>query len=145
MNKLKRKTEMLNKLAKENKDLEEKVNSLLDLLYGCNDCGRHGDFCECDDIEDNIESSPFDQHVFQQPSPTPAVTDLPPLTSSTSPWTPPPTPPCSMCGGMNYGPCPTNVCFGCIPPLIMPDTPPCTNSPSRTPPGTPSPFSGMCI
>ena len=145
------KTDMLNKLAKENKDLEEKVDSLLDLLYGCNDCGRHGDFCECDYLEeDGTELSPPDQQVFHQPSPPPAVTsanpdDVHPLTSSTTPWTPPPTPPCSTCGGVNYGPCPTNVCFGCIPPLTVQDTPPCTNSPSRTPPGTPPPLRGLCI
>ena len=145
------KTDMLNKLAKENKDLEEKVNSLLDLLYGCNDCGRHGDFCECDYLEgDGTELSPPDQQVFHQPSPPPAVTsanpdDVHPLTSSTTPWTPPPTPPCSTCGGVNYGPCPTNVCFGCIPPLTVQDTPPCTNSPSRTPPGTPPPLRGLSI
>ena len=44
---------MLNELAKKNEDLEDKITSLLDLLYGCNDCGRHGDYCECDDMEGN--------------------------------------------------------------------------------------------
>ena len=144
------KDDTLNKLTKKNKDLEEKVDSLLDLLYGCNDCGRFGDSCECDELEgDNIESSPPDQHVFHQPSPPPVVTsvkpDVHPLTSSTTPWTPPPTPPCSTCGGVNYGPCPSNVCFSCIPPLTIPDTPPDSNSPSRTPPGSPPPLRGLCV
>ena len=44
---------MLNELAKKNEDLEDKITSLLDLLYRCNDCGRHGDYCECDDMEGN--------------------------------------------------------------------------------------------
>ena len=47
------KDKMLNELAKKNEDLEDKITSLLDLLYRCNDCGRHGDYCECDDMEGN--------------------------------------------------------------------------------------------
>ena len=131
------KDDTLNKLAKKNKDLEEKVDSLLDLLYGCNDCGRFGDSCECDELEgDNIESSPPDQHVFHQPSPPPVVTsvkpDVHPLTSSTTHPT------------MQYTWW-SKLCFGCTPPLTIPDTPPCTKSPSRTPPGTPPPLRCLCI
>ena len=50
--------------------------------------------------------------------------------------TPTATPPCSSCGGENYGPCPDSVCFGCISPLKI------ISSPSRTPPGTPPPLQG---
>ena len=42
---------MLDELAEQKKGLEEKIDSLLDLLYGCYQCGRHGDFCECDTID----------------------------------------------------------------------------------------------
>ena len=34
-------------LKKTNVELEEKLVSLLDVLYGCEECGRHGDYCEC--------------------------------------------------------------------------------------------------
>ena len=47
------KDEMLDDLAKKNEDLEDKINSLIDLLYGCNDCGRHGDYCECGYLSNN--------------------------------------------------------------------------------------------
>ena len=133
------KDEMLNDLAKKNEDLEDKINSLLDLLYGCNDCGRHGDYCECDYTEGNDVQIPApDQCELRQPSPPPTVTPcVPPPSSTSPPWTPPPTPPCSGCGGVNYGPCPTSLCFACIPSLTIPDAPPCSSSPSTTPPGTP--------
>ena len=134
------KDNMLNEVAKKNEDLEEKINSLLDLLYGCNDCGRHGDYCECDDIEGNDVDLPAPyQRELRQPSPPPTVTPSIPPPSSTSPppWTPPPTPPCSRCGGVNYGPCPTSLCFACIPTLTIPDAPPGSDSQSTTPPGTP--------
>ena len=142
------KDKLFKELAKKNEDLEEKVNSLLDLLYGCNACGRFGEFCECDDIEgDDAELSASEQQVLRQPSPAPpTVTSVtphvPPPCSTSPPWTPPPTPPCSSCGGVNFGPCPTSVCFMCIPPLTIPNTQPCSNSPSTTPPGTPPSIRG---
>ena len=133
------KDKMLNELTRNNEDLEEKINSLLDLLYGCNYCGRHGDYCECDDIEGNdVELPAPDQCELRQPSSPSIVTPcIPPLGSTSPPWTPPPTPPCSGCGGVIYGPCPTSLCFACIPSLTLPDAPPCSDSPSTTPPGTP--------
>ena len=134
------KDNMLDELAEEKKGLEEKIDSLLDLLYGCYQCGRHGDFCECNSIEEDIvEPSLHDLHELRQLSPTPAETTphVPPPTSSSPPWTPPPTPPCSSCGAQNYGPCPSSVCFACIPTLTLLTTPPCSNPPSTTPPGTP--------
>ena len=33
-------------LKKANAVLEEKITSLLDVLYSCKDCGWHGDYCE---------------------------------------------------------------------------------------------------
>ena len=81
---------MLNELAKKNEDLEDKITSLLDLLYGCNDCGRHGDYCECDDMEGNDVQlpAPVDQNAFSQPSPPPTVAPCVPRPSSNSPpWT----------------------------------------------------------
>ena len=124
------------------------MNSLLDVLYGCYECGCHGDYCECDNIEandDEYTDLDQDQYGLQQQSPptSPTVRSITPHVTSTSfspPWTPPPTPPCINCGGLNYGPCPTDVCFGCIPPLTRSDTPPSCSSPSTTPPGSPPPF-----
>ena len=142
----------INELTKEKIELEDKMNSLLDVLYGCCECGRHGDFCECDatagenaDTNCQDDTQP-DLSSLQQasPSPPPTVTPvyLPPPTSiSPPPWTPPATPPCSSCGGYNYGPCPTSVCYACIPPT-QPSTSSGSMSPSRTPPGTPPPFRG---
>ena len=130
---------MLNELAKKNEGLEEKINSLLDLLYGCNDCGRHGDHCKCDDIIGNdVELPAPNQQELCQPSPPSTVTPcIPPPSSTSPPWTPPPTPPCDSCGGVNYGPSPTSVCFVCIPALTAPTS---SVSPSTTPPGTPPSF-----
>ena len=34
-------------LKKANTVLEEKITSLLDVLYSCEECGRHGDYCDC--------------------------------------------------------------------------------------------------
>ena len=133
------KDKMLNEFAKKNEILEDKINSLLDLLYGCNDCGRHGDYCECDNMEENDAQQPApDPPELSQPSPPLTATPcVPPPSSTSPPWTPPPTPPCSGCGGVNYGPCPTSLCFVCIPPLTIKDATPCSDSPSTTPPGTP--------
>ena len=143
--KLAEKDAKLQEAAGEKLVLEEKINSLLDVLYGCDECGRHGDYCECDVTEDpNCPTEPGQCELGQTspsyPSSVPPVMTQPaPPTSSSPPppWTPPPTPPCVSCGGENYGPCPTNVCFACIPPF----TPPCTvnSSPPSTPPGTPPP------
>ena len=122
--------------------LQEKLDSLLDLLYGCNACG----LCECecsDSVMEDCDSSPPPQYVTSDeqfsPPDTPSLTPPAPQNlpqPSSSPWTPPPTPPCSNCGGVNFGPCPSSVCFGCIPPLED-KLEPNTDSPSRTPPGTP--------
>ena len=129
-----------------NLGLEKKVISLLDTLYGCDECGYHGDFCKCNyELDDSMEgnddvAAPDPVCVIAHP-PTPAVAPhvLPP-TPTTPPWSPPANPPCSSCGGLNYGPCPNSLCFGCIPPLKARRI--SNNSPSRTPPGTPPPLRG---
>ena len=145
----------MNELSKEILNLEEAKTSLLDLLYGCNECGRHGDFCECyTDGENNVEPSDSgffnvdasltkpDHCDFLQATPSPPPTETPvthltkpTITLQSSTWTPPATPPCSNCGGDNYGPCPASVCFGCLPSIET--TLPSTVSYSTTPPGTP--------
>ena len=124
--------------------LEKKMKDLLDILYGCHDCGLCE--CECGDSipGDYVSYLPTQCATTTEPSsPPPTALETPasphpPQPSSTSPstWTPPPTPPCSSCGGANFGPCPGDVCFGCLPPLqTKPEH--TTSSPSRTPPGTP--------
>ena len=149
------------KVSNEKVELEEKVNSLLDTLYGCNYCGCHGCTLECEEYEEflaaenvndeNVEdenSEDYGQETPEQSKPRvltsqPAreirVTSVTPLhppppqpSSCTPPWTPPPTPPCSRCGADNYGPCPGSVCFKCIP-----NSSPTISSPSTTPPRTP--------
>ena len=57
-----KKIEVLNKkdleledMKKENIELERKVNSLFDTLYGCEECGYHGDFCKCDGKSDGTK------------------------------------------------------------------------------------------
>ena len=127
-------------ISDEKAGLQEKIESLLDLLYGCNACGLCD--CECSDSakEDEDCDSSLPQYMSGEqpssPSPdTPSQTPAPPPRSNSSPWTPPPTPPCTTCGRVNFGPCPSNVCFACIPPLECQPEP--TGSPSRTPPGTP--------
>ena len=161
---LKAKDVKMYELVKEKSGLEEKCNSLLDLLYGCNECGRFGDFCECDgdtmDEENNVELLDHDLlslnasltplghcSLLQTPS-SPPPTELPvlhtPQAISTSPpptWTPPATPPCSRCGAENYGPCPASMCFACIPPLAAAPSNTDSSSPPRTLPGTPPPLS----
>ena len=110
---------------------------LKDVLYGCCECGLYT--CECDDAatEENIQSPPPAQ-PFSSSVTTSAPQHPPPPTGSGSPptWTPPPTPPCTDCGGVNYGPSPGSLCFNCIPPLEI-KTQPTSCSPSKTPPGTP--------
>ena len=125
--------------------LEEKLSSLLDVLYGCPECGLNN--CECDESGHEESSKPegsrSNQHCTSQPSPPPSPTAqlTPSLSSglSPSPWTPPPTPPCTSCGGINFGPSPSNLCFICIPPdtPLQSNSPHYSSSPSRTPPGTP--------
>ena len=120
--------------------LEEKLNSLLDVLYGCPECGLNN--CECDYSVNKGDFQPedrsFSQHCTTQssPPPTPSTRLLPPPSSDSSSWTPPPTPPCISCGGINFGPSPNNLCFKCISPLRC-KSPQNNISPSRTPPGTP--------
>ena len=100
--------------------------------------------CECSySVTEDCDSSPPPQYVTsgEQSSPpdTPSLTPPAPQNlpqPSSSPWTPPPTPPWSNCGGVNFGPCPSSVCFGCISPLED-KLEPNADSPSRTPPGTP--------
>ena len=127
-------------LKKANIGLEEKVISLLDTLYGCEECGRHGDYCECNDLDDHddfIEDPGCLPNPPSAPSETSPSPHLPRTTSMAAPWTPPATQSCSKCGGENYGPCPDSVCFGCIPALKVRRISSSSNSPSRTPPGTP--------
>ena len=136
------KDDELGKTLKEKIKLEEKLNSLLDVLYGCPECGLNN--CECDDHvkedESDPESSSFPQHLESQPSPPPttpaAQLPPPPCSGLLSPWSPPPNPPCTGCGGINFGPSPSNLCIICIPPPQS-NSPQNSRSPSRTPPGTP--------
>ena len=120
--------------------LEEKLNSLLDVLYGCPECGLIN--CECNDSVNKNNFQPegksFSQHCTTQPSPppTPLTRLLPPPSSDSSLWTPPPTPSCIICGGISFGPRPNNLCFKCILPLRC-KSPQNNTSPSRTPSGTP--------
>ena len=126
------------KIVKERNDLENENLKLKDVLYGCPECGMYS--CECDDAE-NIDDN-YDSTL--QPS---KLSDSPPAENQTepssgfcpaSPWTPPPTPPCEGCGGINFGPSPGSLCFVCIPPLVSKIQPNSnSSSPSRTPPGTP--------
>ena len=37
-------------LEKVNEGHKKKVDSLLDTLYGCEECRYHGDFCKCNDL-----------------------------------------------------------------------------------------------
>ena len=143
----------LEKVKNENLGLEEKLISLLDVLYGCEECGRHGDYCECKDLDgpnDTMEEKNV-VHVSDSDPDCPTICPVKPLeisispqqplpTSTTLPWTPPATPPCSSCGGDNYGPSPDSVCFGCISPLKIRTV--SSSSPSTTPPGTPPPSGG---
>ena len=126
----------LKEVTEEKNKLEKKVNDLLDVLYGCPECGCNS--CEC--------TEPVEGDDYTFPSALPPVTFhsetctesllLPPSQRIISPWTPPPTPPCSTCGGINFGPSPGEVCFNCIPP-IQATLQARESSPSRTPPGTP--------
>ena len=136
---LEEKKKIATELREKLNDLENENLKLKDVLYGCPECGLFS--CECCDLE-NGDDNYIQSH---QPSrPTSPTIDARPLTqrscpSSLSPWTPPPTPPCEGCGGINFGPCPGSLCFGCIPPLKTKPPPESSNSPSRTPPGTPPP------
>ena len=136
----------MKKALEDNTSLEEKINSLLDVLYGCPECGLNK--CECGEAFMEEDSSSYlppqcastvepSFPPSATPSNTPAAPQHPTQPSSgSSPWTPPPTPPCISCGEANFGPCPSSVCFACIPPLqIKPESN--NSSPSRTPPGTP--------
>ena len=131
------KDDLIGKAMEEKVSLEEKVESLLNLLYGCNKCG----LLECECSEDCGSDLLPQSETPYEPSPpsaaeAPAAQQLPQPSSGSSPWTPPPTPPCDSCGGINFGPCPSSICFNCIEPLQnKPETD--TSSPSRTPPGTP--------
>ena len=124
--------------------LQEKLNSLLDILYGCHECGLCD--CECDHSVNEDEDCASSLSLLPECVMTGDGKSSPPDTPSQrtppeqhhpkpslSPWTPPPTPPCASCGGVNFGPCPSSVCFACMPPLPVHDT----SSPARTPPGTP--------
>ena len=120
--------------------MEDKIKSLLDLLYGCNACGVLD--CECNDSYEGDCGISLPTSTPSSPPATPTtgptVEHLLPPSSGSAPWTPPLTPPCPSCGGINFGPCPNNVCFACVPPLQP--KPITTSSPSRTPPGTPPPL-----
>ena len=112
----------------EREKLEEKLESLLDVLYGCPECGLNS--CECKDSVDEKDPRPDAQ---PSPPPTPSPRLPPPATA----WTPPPTPPCTSCGGINFGPSPSDLCFVCIPPLQSTSPHNSSSSPTTTPPGTP--------
>ena len=123
------------KIVRERNEFENENLKLKDVLYGCPECGLYT--CECDDAEN-------DDHNYDSPSqPSDVYSDFPPKQNQSkplcpaSPWTPPPTPPCEGCGGINYGPSPSSLCFVCIPPLESKIQPDSSSSPSRTPPGTP--------
>ena len=127
------------KIVKERNDLENENLKLKDVLYGCPECGMYS--CECDEVEneDDDHDSPF--QPFNKSSDSPPAqnqTELGSRLCPASPWTPPPTPPCVGCGGINYGPSPSSLCLVCTPPLKTKTQPNSSSSPSRTPPGTPS-------
>ena len=132
----------LNEAVEEKVKLEKKVTDLLDVLYGCPECGCN--LCECNSSLSG-DNSDADRNIGSPlPSLTPAAAvsfetpaSLIPPPSSRSPWIPPPTPPCESCGGINFGPSPSSLCFECIPPLESKPPPDSSDSPSRTPPGTP--------
>ena len=88
----------LEDMKKENIELERKVNSLFDTLYGCEECGYHGDFCKCDGESDETkddEAVPNPECVsVRPPTPTPSSmstisSHMFPPTPTTPPWTPP--------------------------------------------------------
>ena len=134
------KDDELREAFNENGKLEKKLESLLDVLYGCPECGLN--CCECQDIVDEDDPRPdgtsYTQHYTAQPSPPPTPSAR--LASPATPWTPPPTPPCTSCGGINYGPSPSDLCFTCIPPLQSTSPRDSSSSPTTTPPGTPPPI-----
>ena len=127
-------------IVKKIDDLENENEKLKDVLYGCPECGLNSCECECSGVEneDNYPSSLptefFSQSSSTQNPPQPFSDTFPSL-----PWTPPPTPPCVSCGGVNFGPSPSSLCFKCIPPLKCQHQPTTSVSPSRTPSGTPPP------
>ena len=140
---LETKNKELEEAIEERGKLKEKVDSLLDVLYGCPECGLHE--CECNDSVEEVNSisNPIITISTEQCEETsqlslPCATSFEILSpcSRLSPWTPPPTPPCENCGGENFGPSPSSVCFACIPPLPT-TSQPRRSSPSNTPPGTP--------
>ena len=126
------KDDELKKTMDEKSSLEEKLKSLLDILYGCHECG----LCDCDCHDSVEEESGSSLPPQSSPPDTPYQTSSQHHSPPSSQWTPPPTPPCTSCGGINFGPCPSSVCFDCIPPFKS-NIEFNTGSPSRTPPGTP--------
>ena len=93
------KDEELNVVSKEKQELEEKINSLLDVLYGCCGHGRHGDFCECNaiDVENDECRETSDPNCLSQPnlglvtsSPSPPPTATPVQLPSPTSKAPPP-------------------------------------------------------
>ena len=126
------KDEEVKKSINENAILEEKMKSLLDILYGCHECG----LCDCDCHNSVDEETGSSLPPQSSPPDTPSQTPSQHYPQPNSQWTPPPTPPCASCGGVNFGPCPGSVCFVCIPPIQSKPEHEAT-SPSRTPPGTP--------
>ena len=117
------KGDALEKAIEENVKLEKKVTDLLDVLYGCPECGYNS--CECNTFDEGDHSD----EVLER------LTVPPPSSLSTS-WTPPPTPPCLKCGGINFGPSPSSECFVCLPELQSTFEPNYISQ-STTPPGTP--------
>ena len=138
--KIRLKDDEIGKAMDEKVSLEEKMKSLLDVLYGCSNCGMCECECQGECYSEDSGSSVLIQCTTTEISPppaseTPSARQATPLSSGPSPWTPPPTPPCDSCGGVNYGPCPSKICFKCT--LSLPRQPESTSSSlSRTPPGT---------
>ena len=134
--KLIEKESQLSLAIKEKTEYEKKVDNLLDVLYGCPECGCNS--CECDSFVEEVKSEPEPsyQSANHGPTETSSATPLLPSSSIEYPWTLPPTPPCNSCGGINFGPSPSDICFKCIPPLQT-TSQMSRDSQSTTPPGTP--------
>ena len=133
------KDEVIAKAMDEKISLEEKIKSLLDVLYGCSECGLCEE-CECysEECDSSLPAQCANTEQSPPPAPESPAQQHPPQPNSwSSPWSPPPTPPCESCGGVNIGPCPSKVGFNCISPLPKYNAETETGSPSRTPPGTP--------
>ena len=132
--KLETKEDELRSNIDEKEKLEKKVTDLLDVLYGCPECGLNS--CKCRELaeedysgrggDNSVKTSEIELNMIFPPTLTPESLSepLPPPPSCESiPWTPPLTPPCINCGGLNYGPSPSSVCFPCLPTILSTSEP----------------------